>query len=145
MVYSQEITSRQSAETLGRLLPNQPVMEAEMAAENPTEPISEKPTHGNFKDLTGHQYGRLRVLYLSSGRTPAGNRRWHCRCECGAECDVMPGALRSGGTQSCGCLHRERVSKFRDLTGQRFGRWEVISIPADRESYDYRVECRCEC
>ena len=29
---------------------------------------------------------------------------WHCKCDCGNECDVRIKDLRSGKTQSCGCL-----------------------------------------
>lgn len=53
----------------------------------------------------GDRFGRLTVV----GRGPnAGNRaRWHCRCDCGNETITWTTALRSGHSQSCGCLHKE--------------------------------------
>jgi len=55
------------------------------------------------RDLTGKRFGRLVVMYY------AGNQRWHCRCDCGNETDVLTGRLNSGHTKSCGCLrHRKR-------------------------------------
>lgn len=57
------------------------------------------------KDLTGERFGRL-VVIRESGRK---NRHvaWLCRCDCGVEVVVTSGNLRSGNTQSCGCLSRE--------------------------------------
>lgn len=33
-----------------------------------------------------------------------GSIIWHCKCECGNECDVESYCLRHGNTQSCGCI-----------------------------------------
>lgn len=35
---------------------------------------------------------------------------WLCLCACGKEKGVAAGCLRSGATQSCGCLNRERTT-----------------------------------
>lgn len=53
-------------------------------------------------DLTGHAFGQLRVI-AEAGRTPQGRITWLCRCECGAEKEVVGHSLRSGATKSCGC------------------------------------------
>lgn len=61
------------------------------------------------KMAEGQRYGRLMVIsqaasaISSSGKT---RRRWLCRCDCGNEAIVRQGDLRSGNTQSCGCLYR---------------------------------------
>lgn len=58
-------------------------------------------------DLSGQRFGRLTAL-RDVGRR--GRRRlWHCRCECGSVTTVVGSDLRSGNTQSCGCLQRERT------------------------------------
>lgn len=57
-------------------------------------------------DLTGFEYGRLKPIIYSNGR-------WLCRCDCGGEAWVKPDNLKSGHTQSCGCLQRERASQAR--------------------------------
>ena len=58
-------------------------------------------------DLTGRRFGRLVVLRLV-GRTKARALLWECRCDCGASSVVRAGGLLNGGTQSCGCLQREK-------------------------------------
>lgn len=58
----------------------------------------------------GAVYGRLAVI----GRAGADARRhatWQCLCACGNKCEVSGRHLRSGETQSCGCLHRESVAR----------------------------------
>jgi hypothetical protein len=59
------------------------------------------------KDLTGRTYGRLTVIGYShvNGKTAV----WNCRCSCGTEKTVRSTDLKSGSTQSCGCLHREKT------------------------------------
>lgn len=59
-------------------------------------------------DLTGYRFGRLVVL----GRAPSAkkNTKWACQCECGNAVTVARPNLRSGHTQSCGCLARDTVT-----------------------------------
>lgn len=67
-------------------------------------------------DLTGQTFGRLTAL------EPSG-AKWSCRCECGRTSVVSVGNLRSGHTQSCGCLLAERRvasrTKHGDVAGGR--------------------------
>lgn len=57
-------------------------------------------------NLIGRRFGRLVVL---SQAPTLRYSRWHCRCDCGAECIVSTQMLHMGnrGTRSCGCLKRE--------------------------------------
>lgn len=59
-------------------------------------------------DMTGLRCGLLTVL----GQAPSasGVARFHCLCDCGAARIVRGKHLRSGATQSCGCLCRARRS-----------------------------------
>ena len=75
------------------------------------------------EDLTGKQFGRLTVIeQIEDYVTPSGNRynRWLCSCLCddNKRIPVLGGSLKSGNTQSCGCLEREltilRQKKFND-------------------------------
>lgn len=64
-------------------------------------------------DLTGHQYGRWRVLERQAGRRAAGGQRirtWLCRCACGTEKVIDTHSLRGGLSRSCGCLRDEVAS-----------------------------------
>lgn len=63
---------------------------------------------GRFIDLTNKRFGRLFVEQLSS--RPGIHRSWHCLCDCGVEKDILGYHLRTGHTQSCGCLNREVIT-----------------------------------
>lgn len=53
-------------------------------------------------DLTGQQFGRLRVLHRIASLS--GATRWRTACACGNWKDVRAGSLLDGSTRSCGCL-----------------------------------------
>lgn len=56
-----------------------------------------------YTDLKNQCFGKLTVLYLKGSNN---NRKiWHCKCDCGNECDIDSHSLISGSTKSCGCLH----------------------------------------
>lgn len=67
----------------------------------------------NFKDETGHVYGRLRVLRRSTLKTkPSFGVMWVCYCDpalggCGSEVVVRGDLMRRGVTRSCGCLRAD--------------------------------------
>lgn len=71
-------------------------------------------------DLTGRRFGRLLVVekHGHKGKAVA----WLCKCDCGSEVIVRGKDLRSGATQSCGCIHREQLierNTTHGLCGQR--------------------------
>lgn len=65
---------------------------------------------GKFIDLTGMRFGRLTVLK----RSPDTRKRvkWICQCECGNITAVATSQLKSGHTQSCGCLQKEGAKRM---------------------------------
>lgn len=67
-------------------------------------------------DLTGQVFGQLtaRRLLPKDGKA---KRYWECLCTCGMVCVILGDSLRSGKTQSCGCLQRERTSKANTTHG----------------------------
>lgn len=68
-----------------------------------------------MNDLTGKQFGKLRVLSLHSivPSSPGRNRtRWLCECECGIQKDILSSNLLSGSTISCGCSKTD-YTKYR--------------------------------
>ena len=98
----------------------------------------------HFQDLTGRRFGRLVVMYRAEN-SECGRTRWHCKCDCGNEVDVLACSLKNGSRESCGCLHFERCRETQeknriDLTGQVFGRWTVLYRTSDN-----KWRCRCEC
>jgi hypothetical protein len=62
----------------------------------------------------GQRFGRLRVV-RQCGIAKKRGRMYVCRCDCGRRVKVQGRHLRSGETQSCGCLYRDsrRTANFR--------------------------------
>jgi len=55
-------------------------------------------------NLTGQEFGRLRVMARAGSRNTKA--LWLCQCECGNVTKVYGHHLRLGETKSCGCLAR---------------------------------------
>lgn len=62
-------------------------------------------------DLTGEIFGNLTVLSMAE-RNKGDKIKWHCRCSCGKELDILGSTLRNG-KNSCGCMRKTTV---KDLT-----------------------------
>ena len=93
----------------------------------------------------GDRFGRWTVLE-DYRVTEKGEKKWHCRCECGTERYVVERSLVHGGSLSCGCLRKERATEamFNDLTGKTFGELTVIKR-LDNGKNHIRWLCRCSC
>ena len=107
-------------------------------------PNKSKKKKGYRGDLTGQRFGHL--LVLKQLEDIDGWTQFLCKCDCGNEKIVKGICLKYGVTKSCGCLHKDAVRKttFEDLTGQRFGKLQVISLAESK--YDkLHWLCRCDC
>lgn len=71
-------------------------------------------------DLTGKKFGRLTVIgpAPNSGK----NTNWLCLCSCGTIKPVPTRNLRTGKTNSCGCLQREVATSFGHKNKKHFGK-----------------------
>ena len=58
-------------------------------------------------DISGQRFGKL-VALKEIGKTAKGQTIWLCRCDCGNECEKRADVLKSGNSQSCGCVRKER-------------------------------------
>ena len=58
-------------------------------------------------DLAGHRFGKLTVIERTKSTNK--NAKWLCKCDCGKEVSVFGIDLKSGKTQSCGCIHSEQL------------------------------------
>lgn len=68
-----------------------------------------------FQDLTGQIFGKLTVESLNSYDNKNNSYFWNCICECGTKTIVSGNHLKSGHTQSCGCMisaGEEKISKI---------------------------------
>lgn len=113
-----------------------------------------------MENLLGQQFGRWVVIdwantrYSSSGKSRSS--MWLCRCECGSVAEVRARALKTGHSQSCGCLQKEMVSALAvdDLTGLQFAYLNVVerngsktyvNPNTSRKSIRAMWLCRCDC
>jgi hypothetical protein len=101
-------------------------------------------------DLRGKTFGRLTVLENFIRKSHA--IYWECQCSCEKKTVkyVKGESLRSGKTQSCGCLNRElsTLKNTIDLTGQLFGRLlvlEQVERPAKYKNKSTYWLCECQC
>lgn len=65
-------------------------------------------------DLTNMKFGRLTVIKRVEDYVQQNGHRtvmWLCKCNCGNKLIVQGSSLKSGNTQSCGCLSKEVVSE----------------------------------
>ena len=98
-------------------------------------------------DLTGCKFGRWTVKELDAKRRDSQGPYWICECECGNISSVLGTGLKSGHSQSCGCLQRESIRWFidrKDLTGQQFGKLTVLNFAYVKGRQKY-WNCICEC
>ena len=75
-------------------------------------------SNGQLNDLTGQKFGRLTVMYRCNeiGK-PA---KWHCKCDCGNECEVFGANLaKKTHSTSCGCYNSEATAKRETKHGYR--------------------------
>lgn len=103
---------------------------------------------GKIKDISNQQFGRLTALYPTEKRSGT-NVIWHCKCDCGNECDISVAHL--GKTVfSCGCYRadcakQKGYDRITNLIGQRFGKLIVQSLVKDDERVGAHWFCHCDC
>lgn len=93
-------------------------------------------------DLTGERFGRLRVI-RRNGSSQHKKALWLCRCDCGTEVSVVSASLRSGLTESCGCLQRELAADRNTVHGgyhsQLYNSWRaMLARCANPSNKDFR-------
>jgi hypothetical protein len=85
-----------------------------------------------FNDLTGKRFGKYTVVSHVIGQ------HWLCRCDCGVEKTLFSPNFTTSKSPMCrDCADTERII---DLTGQRFGKWTVLSLAKPNF-----WNCRCDC
>lgn len=102
---------------------------------------------GRKLDLIGQRFNRLLVLEEVE-KNKWGKIGWKCCCDCGTEKIVLGDSLRSGHTESCGCLRKEVLikqnkQKTLNLVGQRFGRLVVLKKVGNIKWLSWLCLCSC--
>lgn len=60
----------------------------------------------HVENIVGQRFGKLTVLRRDGSKGKAA--AWACKCDCGGSARVASFHLKSGMTQSCGCLRRTK-------------------------------------
>jgi hypothetical protein len=91
-----------------------------------------------YKDITGQKVGKLTAIK----RIRTENRKsiWLFRCDCGTEKEIVAGNVLHGTTKSCGC-----ITRFKDITGQKFGRLTAIKLIGTNEKGHTVWLFGCDC
>lgn len=79
------------------------------------------PAPGDFKSLLGRRFGKLTVEALGR-RLKTRGYSWICLCDCGCRAEVRATNLLSGGSTSCGCFFRAKLSERTLKHGHAAGR-----------------------
>lgn len=96
-------------------------------------------------DLTGQRFGKLVVLRMSEDYIGTDGKKrfnWVCKCDCGNTIITRGYSLKSGHTQSCGCLKRDSIQ---DLIGKRIGRLVVLGQNGRAKDGRILLKCKCDC
>src|SRR3990167_8683940 len=71
-------------------------------------------------NMTNERFASLTVEQ-EVGVDKRGEVFWSCKCDCGTSIAVSGYKLRSGHTQSCGCLQRQRAREVNRVKARRHG------------------------
>ena len=100
-------------------------------------------------ELVGKKFCRLTVLeeFLLPQLYGKNQRFCKCKCDCGNIVEVPASRLKSGHTQSCGCLRKEKISERSIIReeGNRYGKLTVISEYGRDSNGRVLWLCLCDC
>lgn len=109
------------------------------------ELVKERLAGKNKIDLTGQRFGKLVAIYPIYS-TEGKHTKWHCKCDCGNECDIDMGNLRSGKSQSCGCTQskqEENIIKLLTQANLPFTYQEKF-LDLKNKEFDFRIGTELE-
>lgn len=106
---------------------------------------------GNPIDLSYMQFGKLRVIGGPFARHTKGGQSkttWLCECDCGIQVHRDSQQLRRGQSTHCGCSRKQAKKNFKNLAGEKFGRFTVLEEADMIKNGRGRCRtwlCKCEC
>ena len=106
----------------------------------------EKSQAANSYDLRGRRFGALTVLgKCDDSPKKIGGVKWHCRCDCGRECDVCATLLVTGRKTNCGNPEHKKYA-FSNIAGRKFHYLTTLyPTPRRTETGSVIWHCRCDC
>lgn len=98
------------------------------------------------KDITGQRFGKLIALYSTKEKNQNKSYLWHCKCDCGNECDVPLSYLTQNNTKSCGCLISSGEEKIKDILiknnifySQQYSFSNLVSSKNKKLRFDFAI------
>ena len=81
---------------------------------------------GKFVDLTGRVFNRLTVLKRVEN-DKWGSSQWLCMCNCKNKTEIVVAnsSLKSGKTQSCGCLQKEKIKELNKIHKKKYNKYNL--------------------
>jgi hypothetical protein len=73
-------------------------------------------------EMEGRRFIRLVVVGIAR-RNRHGQIHYRCKCDCGAEVEVLGESLRNGRTGSCGCYHRDIATLHGQWNSPEYSIW----------------------
>ena len=99
--------------------------------------------------ILGQKFGRLTVLeeYLLPQSSGKNQRFCKCQCDCGNIIEVSASHLKTGHSQSCGCINREKNSERSIIReeGNRYGKLTVLKEYGRDSNGRVLWMCICDC
>ena len=90
-----------------------------------------------LKDLQGMRFGKL-VVMKYAGNNARHESLWVCKCDCGKITNpIQSGSLKSGNTQSCGCLYVASHTKHGLRNTRIYSIWQGMKARCYRKSHTY--------
>ena len=88
-------------------------------------------------NLIGQKYGRLTVLEKLPDRDKYKKVVWKCICDCGETANVNTKNIRTGNTTSCGCYHKELITKHGMTKSRAFRIWSGMRTRCLNKNSDH--------
>ena len=87
-------------------------------------PVADKSKTHYRKDLSGQKFGCWVVLSFS--RKAESKNMWNCICSCGTQKEVYQNHLKTGGSQSCGCMRKKQLQERLFVHGETGSRLQSV-------------------
>lgn len=100
-----------------------------------------------YGSILRQKFGQWTVIREKRPQRESGRIRHRvvCRCDCGTKAELLRANLLSGKSRRCRACYLKAASeaKLVDLSGQKFGKWAVLSLEQTGRHPKWR--CRCAC
>ena len=89
----------------------------------------------------GAKVGKLTIIKEADPGI-RGGKQWLCKCDCGNDFIALDTALKGPSLRSCGCGHSFQEG---NVTGQKYGRLEILYRTVDDPAGHPQFACKCDC